>query len=557
MCKKTKSLRRIIFITVLLSILAAAFPAPAAEPNEAPVQNPQVVETASQRLKTKITYSCTEVPIEQVLMELAEMAGIDIVKSPKVSGNVTVKVTDVPLEEVLSNILAAHDYTYIATENMVRVMPVTELTLTREELVTRIYQIKYADANEVLQALHDFLSDRGKIGLNKGTSHLIVTDTESKIRGIDKFIEQIDVMTPQVLVEVRIYDITSTEGFEFTPEWRIGNNAPLKADTFLVPDEVTTTEIGGVVSQQVSEQDQVTTIIGTERGDPTNLTETTADTTTETTTTEPSEEVERTFTNPPLLINNLRRKEFVTGTFDQVSGGTLRFGVLNDDFDIDVALSLLHQQAQAKLLANPRVLVLDNQTAKFDIVRKIPYRELRQVAREDPITYTEFTDVGVILQVTPHIASRDMIRLHIVPEFGTLVSQDVIRVLVGRDDLGKNAAFENVIGVPTIDIRRADTTAMIKDGQTIVMAGLRKKETTTDITKVPILADIPILGGLFKSETQAEKINELVVFITTRIVKESQLTGPERRQLDATEFPGPGQTEAEITESLDKLLEGL
>jgi type IV pilus assembly protein PilQ len=517
-----------------------SFPAAGAEPNETSAQNPPTVETANHRLKTKITYSCTEVPIEQVLMELAEMAGIDIVKSPKVTGNVTVKVTDVPLEEVLDNILAAHDYTYIVTENMVRVMPVTELVLTREELVTRIYQITYADANEVLQALQDYLSDRGKIGLNKGTSHLIVTDTESKIRGIDKFIEQIDVMTPQVLVEVRIYDITSNEGFEFTPEWRIGNNAPLKADTFLVPDEITTTEIG--------QQTESTHVLGTERDD--------FDDFTETTIIDPSREVEETFEDPPLILSNLRRKEFVTGTFDQTSGGTLRFGVLNDDFNIDVALSLLHQQTEAKLLANPRVLVLDNQTARFDIVRKIPYRELRQVAREDPITYTEFIDVGVNLNVTPHIASKEMIRLHIVPEFGTLVSQDVLRVLVGRDDFGRDA-FENVLGVPTIDVRRADTTAMIKDGQTIVMGGLRKKETTTDISKVPILGDIPLLGGLFKSETQAEKVNELVVFITTNIVRDPKLTNNERRQFDATQFNGPGQKEADITESLDKLLEGL
>jgi type IV pilus assembly protein PilQ len=545
MCKKAKSHRRVVVIAVLLSILAA-YPAAGAEPNEAPAQNPQVVETASHRLKTKITYSCTEVPIEKVLIDLAEMAGIDIVKSPKVVGNVTVKVTDVPLEEVFSNILAAHDYTYIVTENMVRVMPVTELALTREELVTRIYQITYADANEVAQALRGYVSDRGKIGLNKGTSHLIVTDTENKIRGIDKFIEQIDVMTAQVLVEVRIYDITSNEGFEFTPEWRIGNNAPLKADTTLVPDEVRTTEIRPTVEHRASEetsvQDQTTHVIGEERGDNDNFTETTDDTTTvtgsQTTTTEPAEEIERTFTNPPLLINNLRRRPFVTGTFDQVNGGTLRFGVLNDDLDIDFALSILHQQAEAKLLANPRVLVLDNQTANFEIVREIPYRELQQIERAAGITYTAFKNVGVQLKVTPHIARDGMVKLHIIPEFG---------VVVGLDPNG----------VPTVDTRKADTFAMIRDGQTIVMGGLRKKETTKDITKVPILADIPLLGGLFKSETQAEKINELVVFITTRIIREPKLTKTEKRQFDATEFPGPGQTEAEITESLDKLIEGL
>lgn len=67
-------------------------------------------------------------------MNLAEQAKIDIVKSPKVTGNVTVKVTDVPLEEALSNILAAHDYTYIATESMIRVVPLSEIVVARDLL---------------------------------------------------------------------------------------------------------------------------------------------------------------------------------------------------------------------------------------------------------------------------------------------------------------------------------------------------------------------------------------------------------------------------------------
>jgi type II secretory pathway component GspD/PulD (secretin) len=131
-----------------------------------------------------------------------------------------------------------------------------------------------------------------------------------------------------------------------------------------------------------------------------------------------------------------------------------------------------------------------------------------------------------------------MIKLHIAPEFGVLVSQDER-------------------GVPTVDTRRADTFAMIRNGQTIAMGGLRKRETTKDIFKVPLLGDIPILGGLFRSESESEQINELVVFITSRIVTEPQLTGTERRQLEETELPGPGQEEDKISEELDRLLEGL
>jgi type IV pilus assembly protein PilQ len=473
-------------------------------------------------------------------MELAEQAKIDIVKSPKVTGNVTVKVTDVPLEEALSNILAAHDYTYIATESMIRVVPLSEIVAAREPLVTRIYRITYADANDVATALHNFMSPQGKVALNKGTSHVIVTDTESRIKGIDKFIEEIDQATPQVMVEVRIYDITSQEGFELSPEWSVGRNAPYTADTIILPDEVTKTEIG----RSDAWQDRTNKIVGTERGDPDNYT----DTMTEHTWNDASTKTETKYINPPAILTNVRRKPFVGGTFDRINGGTLSFSLLDDAVDIDFALSVLHQQVEAKLLANPRVLVLDNETAHFEIVREIPYRELEQVARQGPITYTAFKNVGVHLQVTPHIAKDGMIRLHIVPEFGVLVSQDALKVLIGQDKTGQDA-FQNVLGVPTVDIRRADTTAMVKDGQTIVIGGLRKRETTKDLSKVPVLGDIPIVGGLFQSETESKVTRELVVFITPRIVTEPVLSENEKKQFDATEFAGPNITKMRLDDN--------
>jgi hypothetical protein len=179
---------------------------------------------------------------------------------------------------------------------------------------------------------------------------------------------------------------------------------------------------------------------------------------------------------------------------------------------------MLHTQLEAKLLANPRILVLDNETANFEIVREVPYRELRQVAREDPITYTEFKDVGVRLQVTPHITRDDMLRLHIAPEFSILVSQDPN-------------------GVPTVDARRADTIALVKDGQTIAIGGLRNRKISKDITKVPVLGDIPLVGGLFKSKTESNEINELVVFITPRIITNPELLATDLTDSKSIEIP--------------------
>jgi type II secretory pathway component GspD/PulD (secretin) len=138
-----------------------------------------------------------------------------------------------------------------------------------------------------------------------------------------------------------------------------------------------------------------------------------------------------------------------------------------------------------------------------------------------------------------------MIRLHIVPEFGVLVSQDAVSVLTTKDDFGRDV-YQSVLGAPTVDTRRADTIAMIKDGQTIVIGGLRKRQTTKDISKVPVLGDIPVIGGLFKSETESVEVNELVIFITTRIVTEPVLSEVERKQFEATEFARPGMTKMRL-----------
>jgi type IV pilus assembly protein PilQ len=492
-------------------------------------------------LKRRVSYSCTDKPIDEVLMALADQAGVDIVKSPQVIGNVTVKVTDIPLEEALANILAANNYTYVATENMIRVMPVPQLAAFEEQLVTRIYQLTYADANQVAAALSNFISQKGKVALNRGTSHIMVTDTQDKIRGIDSFIQQIDKRTPQVLVEVRIYDVTSKEGFELEPNWYLGRNTPLettesqKTNTATsvnsqAPTSLTRTDITEVVGEgemPFSGQDAIVTV------GPGEVVQylpneyrsySTEDRTVETRTEE--------ILNPDGYSNvkavdkettrstMRKRKPFVSGSFDREIGGSINFSLLNDAIDLDFVLTMLHSQLETKLLANPRVLVLDNQTANFQIIREVPYRELRQVAREDPITYTAFKDVGVQLKVTPHIARDGIIKLHIAPEFGILVSQDIY-------------------GVPTVDTRRADTIALIEDGQTIVLGGLRQKKTTKDISKVPLFGDMPLVGGLFKAESESVVTSELVIFITTKIIDKSELTADERQEYDLTNITSP------------------
>lgn len=513
---------------------------------------------AQAALRTEISGAWVDESIDKVLMDLADQAGVDIVKSPEVTGNVTAKITAVPLAEVLTNILAAHGCTYVATENMIRVTVLPEIARAKEELISKVYHITYADANDVAGSLARFVSEKGSVAFNKGTSHIVVTDTEQRMKAVDNFVAQVDRQTQQVLVEVKIYEITTREGFDLGSAFRAARVIEYEAQGVMnpttttttvtpgynviteemTPDITTTAATGGygiattetrVEADQYGTEDTIRTgtdaysqyvdsftdgVNRTDTGiqtyDPVATTETTNGGTT--TTTEKVPDVTTTETTvqetPTGYYTPKRGKPFVGASFDPQRGGTLSFSLLDDAFDFEFALNVLKKEVESKLLANPRILVVDNETANFEIVREVPYRELEQVGRADPITYTDFKNVGVLLKVTPHVARGGLVRLRIAPEFSILVSQDAY-------------------GVPTIDARRADTVALIKDGQTIAIGGLRKRETSKSISKVPVLGDIPLVGNLFKSSSESVQINELVVLITPRIIGDTQVVARE------------------------------
>ena len=188
--------------------------------------------TLKPRMQKAISVDFRNTPIEDVIRILADQADVDIIKGSKVTGNVTAKLTDVPLAEALDTILASHGYDYILGKNMIRIASLEELTEETERLISRIYRITYADVAQVekaltpLEILQDakrlekegrfltglmkFISKRGSLSaspvrnrqaddtsveeqqISNRASNIIVTDTESKIRAIDAFIEEID-----------------------------------------------------------------------------------------------------------------------------------------------------------------------------------------------------------------------------------------------------------------------------------------------------------------------------------------------------------------------------
>ena len=435
----------------------------------------EVLTSLEQQMQKTISITFRDTPIDDVIRAIAEKANVDIIKSPQVIGTVTVTLTDVPLGEALNNILAAHGYGYVSDKNVIRIAPISELAKKEEVLVSRIYRITYADVKDVEKTLEKFLSQRGSLSASVSTSNIIVTDTESRMKAIDTFVKEIDRITPQILIEVRIYDITARDNLDLGIDWWAGRNSNWVGD----PARPTT-----------------------------------------------------------------NKEPFAISTFDAATNkaedltGVLRFGVLNDHLDIDAQLRAEREDINAKLLANPRILVLDNETALFDIITEYPFVE-RTIAGNLITETVRFKEVGTKLQVTPHVTRNGMLRLHIQPEFGVKVDD----VTVGGG--------ETLSTVPVIDTRKVDTIALVQHAQTVVIGGLRKKEVTQQINKIPLLGDIPLLGLLFRFEGESVSNNELVVFITPRIIEHPGLSEAEKQAYKATDFSGP----VPITSRMEKEIE--
>jgi len=446
------------------------------------VNKPPQEVSFEQRMQKKITVVVKNVPIETVIEQFREQANVNINTSPDVKGEVTVTLKDVTLEAALKSVLRLRNYDYLLRDNIIEILTADQLPKVAEKLETKTFEIVYADVKEVVKALKEIVSKppNGTVSSIEGTSHIIVTDTESKIRDISTFIEKIDRMTPQILVEARIYDITSKDKLDLGVEWNAGRDTTYYSDaegtTIAVPP-------GTMGAPKTGDIEPFTT--GIFRGDTKKISSTT---------------------------------------------GVLKFGWLKDGVDIDAIIKAQQENIDIKLLANPRILVLDNEKASINIISEIPYMQLTSTQLGGSTASMGFKEVGVKLEVTPHVAVRDeMIRLQLKPVFS-----------IRGEDMTVPGYSGNY---PVVDRREAETKLLVKNGQTVVLGGLRKKNVTKQINKVPLLGDLPLAGALFRFTGEDTVNSEIVVFVTPWIIKQPVvLSQGEQDAYKITDFKGPEPT---------------
>lgn len=181
----------------------------------------------------------------------------------------------------------------------------------------------------------------------------------------------------------------------------------------------------------------------------------------------------------------------------------LVFGSANGAFNLNLRISALEQKGVVKTISAPKVATLDNKEATISQGVSIPYSQVSASG-----VNTTFVDSLLELKVTPHVTADGSILMKI-----------------KATNNQPNPGLTGANGQPSISKRQAETTVLVRDGDTTVIGGIYKRDTSTNVSSVPFLGDIPILGFFFRSKTDVDDHTELLIFITPRVLNRQTMMG--------------------------------
>ncbi len=401
-----------------------------------------------------ISLDFQDADLDNVLRLMADVSGLNIVVGDSVKGKVTVKLLNVPWDQALDLVLRTHGLGQVREGNILRIDSLTNLSKQQDEeakakdsaskaedLITRVVYVNYAEASKLVESLRKHLSPRGDITIDERTNAMIVKDINKTVQEIVALLKVLDTKTPQVLIEARIISADTNFARDLGVAW--GGNAKATAGAYQLGS---TTGPSGAVGAPAT----------------------------------------------GFLVN-------LPASGQAGSLGNLGFTLgrlTGNPFALDLRLSAGETRGVSKTISAPKVLVLNNQKAKIEQGRSVPFSTTSNAG-----TQTTFVEASLTLEVTPHVT----------PDGSILMD---LRVANNEPD------FANTVpGVgPPIKKKEAKTNIMIKDGETVVLGGIYISTNADSVSGVPWFYKIPILGWLFKSTATSTTNNELLVFLTPKIV---------------------------------------
>jgi type IV pilus assembly protein PilQ len=438
-------------------------------------QAPSVVVAAPTGKYTgePISVNLKDVDLRDFFRLIHEISGLNVVLDPAVKGTLTIVLDEVPWDQALDIVLQNNGLDKQLNGNVLRIA--TRDTLKREAetqrdlekaradattpvTVTRV--LSYAKASSLKDTLKKFLSSRGDILSDDRSNQLIIRDIPQVIPTVDNLIRQLDRKSQQVEIEARVVAASRSFAQDIGTELGFagsttGGRSLFSGDPLVGGSGVTTAAGIPVSPVTVSSTGGVTPGNGVTSGIP--------------------------------LATNLNAGAPTSGL-----GYTFR----SSNFAVDFFISAAEAKGVGKLLSKPRVVTQNNEKATVKQGTKIPI----QTTINNTIS-VQFIDAVLKLEVTPQITAEGTIFMDVLVE-NTQIDTGIPRVQ----------------GIPALDTQSAETKVLVADGGTVVIGGIIVSQQTVNIQEVPFVGSLPIIGYLFKRTSVNVQSQELLFFLTPRII---------------------------------------
>jgi type IV pilus assembly protein PilQ len=375
---------------------------------------------------------------------------------------IVLSLKDVTPDEALNALLDTYDLYYVK-QGDTNIYVIKSKSDVSPITVSKVIFCNYAKAMELEKVLSARLTKGGKIASDERTNSVIITDLADSIDKMESLIRSLDVPTPQVLIESRIVDVNLSNQLSLgTQIDNIYRMPKAYATTTAASEKVWAVDSDGyswVDPWSVMKKD-----------------------------------------DPPTGKNSAEYSQLLS-VIPNVGIGKFGAAIMSGDWNIIGSIFAGIEDKNAKVLTNPKLIVLNNQEATIEIVEEIPYLSDRTQSTDGgSITAsTSFKQVGLKMKVKPQINRDGTIVLHVEPEQSFRTG-------------------ETLEGTPVVNTSRAKTIMMLRSGETAVIGGLIRESETKTENKVPLLGDIPILGYLFKNVVKSKVRYELTIFISAKII---------------------------------------
>ncbi|VAW88547.1 Type IV pilus biogenesis protein PilQ [hydrothermal vent metagenome] len=422
----------------------------------------------------KLSLNFQNIEVRAVLQLIADFTGLNLVASDTVGGNVTLRLKNVPWDQALDLILKTKGLAMRQMGNVVLVAPAEEIAAREkqeleaeaqlrdlEPLQSEIIQVNYAKASDMAALLkaqeNTMLTERGSVSVDDRTNTLLLMETVSKIVEIRALVARLDIPVRQVLIESRV--VIANDNFTHEIGVKFGATGVNPSSDGMIGISGNANAIDSMATSAISN------IAANGNAAPVAL---------------------------PALADRLSVSLPSTST-----AGRFALGILGPDFMIDLELSAMQKEGKGEVLSNPRIITSNQQEAFIEQGVEIPYQE----ASSSGATSVSFKKAVLSLKVTPQITPDDRV---------------IMDLNINKDSVG-----EIFFGTPSINTREIKTQVLVENGETVVLGGILEKTTTDGVTKVPFLGDIPYLGRLFRNDIKVDNKEELLIFITPKILKQN------------------------------------